>query len=97
MSDPYDPLDHLPDPAKRFKVLGYTRGVELYIEVMDDVTKQGVVMDFLSALRVAADINLEAARILEVVTSQMEQGTIPQFEKLIGEWGHHGEGTADKN
>ena len=97
MSDDYDPLDHLPDPEKRFQVLAYTRGVELYVEVMDATTKQGVAMPFVDALRVASEINAEAARMLEVVVSQMEQGTIPLFERLIAEWGPHGEGTAEQN
>jgi hypothetical protein len=44
-----NPLDHLPDPAKRFKVLAYTSGPEIYIEIMDDATKSGVVMPFLDA------------------------------------------------
>jgi hypothetical protein len=98
MSDEYNPLDHWPDPAKRFKVLAYTRrGVEIYVEVMDDTTKQGVMMPLIEALQVAADINLEVARLLDVVAHQMADGTIPEFERRIAEWGLHGEGTAEQN
>jgi hypothetical protein len=89
------PLDHLPNPSKRFKVLAYTRrGVEIYVEVMDGTTKQGVMMPLIEALQVAADINLEVARLLNVVADQMANGTIPEFERRVAEWGPHGEGTA---
>ena len=97
MGDDYNPLDHLPDPAKRFKVLAYTRGPEIYIEIMDDVTKTGVVMPFLDALGAASDINLEAVRISEVMATQMQGGTLPEWERLVAEWGRHGEGTAENN
>jgi hypothetical protein len=63
------------------------------------VRKTGVVMDFLSALRVAAEINLEleAVRTSEVVASQIEQGTVPVWRQFISDWGSHGEDVADKN
>jgi hypothetical protein len=41
MNDAYEPLQHLPDPAERYKVLAYTRGAEISSEIMDDVTKAG--------------------------------------------------------
>jgi hypothetical protein len=91
------PHDHLPDPAKRFKVLAYTNDLEIYVELMDDEMKTGVVMDVFSALRAAADINLEIARITEVVAAQVEDGTIPVWKQLLSEWGPHGEGTAENN
>jgi hypothetical protein len=93
----YNPIDHLPDPEKRFKVLAYTRGAEIYIEIIDDMRKTGVVMDLVSALRAAADINLEATRIMEVVVTQMEQGTIPMWKQFVSEWEPPGDDAADKN
>jgi hypothetical protein len=93
----YNPLDHLPDPEKRFKVLAYTRGAEIYIEIVDVVRKTGVVMDLVSALRAAADINLEATRIMDVMATQMEQGTIPLWKQFISEWEPPDEDVADKN
>jgi hypothetical protein len=77
----------LPDPAKRFKVLPYTRGAEISIEIMDDVTKSGSVMPFLDVLVAAADITLEAVRISEVMAKQMQGGTLPEWERLVAERG----------
>ena len=34
MNDEYNPLDHLPDPAKRCKVLAYTRGPMISVEIL---------------------------------------------------------------
>jgi hypothetical protein len=93
----HDPLDHLPDPAKRYKVLAFTRGAEVYVEILDDVTQTGVVMDLLAALQVAAEINLETTRIMAVLASQVEQGTLPVWKQFIAEWGPHGDGTAEQN
>jgi hypothetical protein len=92
-----NPLDHLPDPVKRYQVLALTRGAEVSVEILDDVRKTGVTMDVLSALRVAADINLEATRMMEVTASQVEQGTILVWKQMISEWGPHGERTAEQN
>jgi hypothetical protein len=91
------PPDHLPDPEQCFQVLAYTRGAEAYIKILDDVRKTGVMMDLLSALRAAAEINLEATRIMEVVASQIEQGTMPVWRTFISDWGPHGNGTAEQN
>jgi hypothetical protein len=64
-----DPLERLPDQAKRYRVLGVTRGTLIYVEIFDEVEKQGVVLTFPEALTVVADINLEIARIFgELVT-----------------------------
>jgi hypothetical protein len=98
-------VGHLPDPAQRYQVLAFTRGAKVSVEILDDVRKTGVAMDLLSALRVAADINLEALRIMEVLGTQLEeslgtsfeQGTLPVWKRLIAEWGSHGEGTAEQN
>ena len=96
MSDDH-PHDHLPDPAKRFKVLAYTNDLEIYVELMDDEMKTGVVMDGFSALGTAADITLEIARITDVVAAQAEDGTVPVWKHLLSERGPHGEGTAKNN
>ena len=45
MSDDYDPLEHLPDPDKRFRVFAYIQGSDIRIEVIDAVRKTGVGMD----------------------------------------------------
>ena len=81
----------------REELLAFTCGADVYVEILDDARKTGVVMDLLSALHVAADINLETARIMEVLASQLDQGTIPIWTKFIAEWGPHGEGTAEQN
>ena len=91
------PLDHLPDPAKRFTVLASTNDLEISVELMDDVMKTGVVMDGFSTLGTAADITLEIARITEVVASQVEDGTVPVWKQLLSERGPHGEVTAKNN
>ena len=98
MSTDYNPLDHLPDPSKRFQVVAILRrDTEVDIEIVDVVTKQGVVVPLLQALEIAADINLEAARIMRLIADQMTDGTLPEFERRIAEWGPHGEGTAEQN
>ena len=45
MSDDYDPLAHLPDPDKRFRVFANIQGSDIRIEVIDAVRKTGVGMD----------------------------------------------------
>jgi hypothetical protein len=91
------PLDHLPDPAKRFTVLASTNDLEISVELMDDVMKTGVVMDGFSALRAAADITREIAQITDVVAAQVEDGTVPVWKHLLSERGPHGEVTAENN
>jgi hypothetical protein len=42
-------------------------------------------------------INEQPGYALEGVLKQAKAGTLPEFERLILEWGPHGEGTAEKN
>jgi hypothetical protein len=94
----YNPLDHLPDPSKRYQALAILRdGVEVEVEIVDVERKQGVVLPFIAALQVAADINLEIARIMEVIADQVADGTFVAYQRLKSEWGPHGEGTAEQN
>jgi hypothetical protein len=67
MPDPLGPLAHVPDPNERFQVFGFVHGELPVIEVIDAVSRTGVVMDLLAALQVAADINREAIRLIESV------------------------------
>ena len=98
MSADSNPLDHLPDPSKRYQVLAILRhGVEIEVEIVDVETKHGVVLPFIEALQVAADINREIVRIMEVVADQVADGTLAAYQRLKFELGPHGEGTADKN
>ena len=98
MSADDTPLDHLPDPSKRFQVLAILRrDTDVDIEIVDVVTKQGIVVPLFQALEIAADINLEAARIMRLIADQMTDGTLPAFERRKVEWGPHGEGTAEQN
>jgi hypothetical protein len=94
-----DPLEHLPDQAKRYKVLGVTRGAEIYVEIFDEVEKQGVVLTFPEALTIAADINLEIARIFSELATHLdrEDGTNPEWERQITEWRKKGTGTEGLN
>lgn len=86
----------LPDPENRIQVLAVTRGLDVYVELIDDHTKQGVVMDIASALRAASDINREVARVIEQVAEQIEDGTVPVWEGNPLER-RHGQGAADLN
>ena len=88
MDDPLHRRTHVPDPAKRYRVLGVTRGAEISIEIFDDVEKRSVVLTFPEAMRVATDINLEIARIFPGLATHLdrEDGTIPEWERRISEW-----------
>jgi hypothetical protein len=94
-----DPLEHLPDPAKRYRVLAVTRGAELYVEIFDTVEQRGVVVPFPEALTVAAEINLEIARIFAELATHLDRddGTIPEWERQISEWKKQGKGTEGLN
>lgn len=46
MGEPPDPPTRVPDPTKRSRVLGVTRGAEVYVEIYDEVEKRGVVLTF---------------------------------------------------
>ena len=50
-----DPPTHDSDPAKRYRVLGVTRGAEIHVEIWDELTRTGVVVPFPEVLIVAAD------------------------------------------
>lgn len=60
-----DPLAHLPDPDKRYQVMGITRGEFAFIEILDNETKQGFVIDLVTALEVSSDITAEAVRVMD--------------------------------
>ena len=79
MDDPLGPPTHVPDPAKRYRVLGVTRGAEIYIEILDAVENRAVVLTFPEALTVAADITLEIARVFrELATHRCKPSPQPQ-------------------
>ena len=84
-------------PFKRYRTLAVTRGVEVFVEIVDEVTRQGVLVPFPEILTLGADINLELARICEVLGARMDQGTLPVWERSRSKWGPHGEGKAEHN
>jgi hypothetical protein len=51
----------------------------------------------LDAIKVAGDINQQLFHAIEAMFKRAQDGTVPEFERLISEWGRHGEGTAEKN
>ena len=83
--------------AKRYRALSVTRGVEVFVEIVDEVTRQGLLVPFPEILTLGADINLELARICEVLGARMDQGTLPVWERITSTWGPHGEGKAEHN
>jgi hypothetical protein len=93
----HDPLNRLLDPDRRSQVGGFLEGPGIFIQVLDTTTGQGVVMDVMSALEVASDINNEAVRLFELMAGELQHGTTPMWKRLFGGWGPHGEGTAEKN
>jgi hypothetical protein len=93
----HDPLNRLLDPDRRYQVGGFLEGPGIFIQLMDTTTGQGVVMDVMSALEVASDINNEAVRLFELMAGELQQGTTPMWKRLFGGWGPRGEGTAEKN
>jgi len=93
----HDPLSRLLDPDRRYQVGGFLEGLGILIQVEDITTGQVVVMDVMSALEVASDINNEAVRLFELMAGELQQGTTPMWKRLFGGWGPHGEGTAEKN
>jgi hypothetical protein len=93
----YDPLADIPDPNDRFQVFAYTRGVDLWVEISDKATGVTLTIPMLDALKIAANINQQVVYALEGLFKRAEGGTLPEFERLISEWGPHGEGTAEKN
>ena len=99
MDDPLDPPTHAPDPAKRYTVLGFTRGAQIYIEIFDEVEKRSLVVPFPEALTLAADINLAVAHVFSELAAYLdrEDGTIPGWERQISEWKKKGTGTEGLN
>jgi hypothetical protein len=88
---------NFPDASNRFQVYGFRKGANALIEVIDDTTKTGVLMDPLSAMDVAASIITELKRVMLEVVDEMDGGTVPEWNRFIGELGPHGEGTAERN
>ena len=84
---------------KRYRVLGVTRGAEVYVEIWDEVEKRGVVLTYPEALTVAAEINLEIVRIFKELVSHLDRddGTVPEWERQISEWRKKGTGTDGLN
>jgi hypothetical protein len=97
VTDPYDPLAHVPDPDDPVQVFAYRRGAEIFVEIRAKDAKDGLTIPWLDALKVAADINEQVRFAVEGFLSQVQDGTIPEFERRLNEWGPHGEGTAEQN
>jgi hypothetical protein len=76
--DAPDPLAHLPDPDKRYQVFAVIRGGVLFVEVADVETKTGFVLDVVTALEVASDINAEIARVFVQHTDQTKGWIDPE-------------------
>jgi hypothetical protein len=97
MSADYDPLAHVPDPNERFQVFAYTRNLQIYVEISDTHAGTALTIPMLDALKVAGNINQQLVYALEGLFKRAEGGTLPEFERLISEWGPHGEATAEQN
>jgi hypothetical protein len=99
MNDPGEPSALPSEVRKRYRVLGVTRGAEIHLEIWDELTKTGVVVPFPEALTVAANINLEIARIFDEMATHLDQdnGTVPEWERHISEWKKRNKGADGLN
>ena len=99
MDEPGEPSAVPAEVRKRYRVLAVTRGAEIHVEIWDELTKTGVVVPYPEALTVAAEINLEIARIFEELASHLDEadGTIPEWERQISEWRKKGTGAEGQN
>jgi hypothetical protein len=77
MDEPREPSALSSEVRKRYRVPGVTRGAEINIEIWDEVEKRGVVLTYPEALTVAADINLEIARVFQELVSHLDQMMAP--------------------
>jgi hypothetical protein len=93
----YDPLAHVPDPNDPIQVFAYRRGVEIYVEIREKDSTTGLTIPWLLAMKVPSQINEQLLYAIEGVLIETRDGTVPEFERLIDEWGPHGEGTAEQN
>jgi hypothetical protein len=93
----FDPLAHVPDPNDPIQVFAYRHGIEVYVEIRAKDATTGLTIPWMLALDVAAKINQQVLYAIDGVLSQVQDGTIPEFERLIEELGPHGEGTAELN
>lgn len=89
-----DPRTHDLDPAKRYRVLGVSRGAEISVEIDDAVEQRGVVLTYPEALIVGADITLEIAQVFQELATHLDQedGTLPEWERHRSEWRKKGTG-----
>ena len=97
MPSDYDPLAHVPDPHDPIQVFAYRHGAEILVEIRAKDAKNGLTVPWTEALRVAANINQQIFYALEGFVQQVNEGTIPEFDRLTDQWGPHGEGTAEQN
>jgi hypothetical protein len=77
MDEPREPSALSSEVRKRYRVPGVTRGAEIIIEIWDEVEKRDVVLTYPEALTVAADINLEIARVFQELVSHLDQMMAP--------------------
>ncbi len=96
-STDYDPLAHVPDPTDPIQVFAYRRGVEIFVEIREKDSADGLTIPWMEALKVASRINEQVIHAVEGFFRQAQDGTIPEFERRISELGPHGEGTAEQN
>ena len=97
MTDTYDPLAHVPDPNDPIQVFAYRRGAEIFVEIRAKDATDGLTIPWMDALRVASQINQQVIYAVEGLLTQVQDGTIAEFERRLNDWGPHGEGTADQN
>ena len=84
VSDESNPLDHLPDPKTRSQVLAVPRGREIHLQLREEATKTGLLSrDPRSARHLAAEITAAVVRSSQVMASQVAQGTLPRWQRLI--------------
>ena len=73
MEGPPDPLAHLPDPDQRFQVFGFARGLNVWVQILDSETGQGMVLDMVTAMEVVRDINSEMVRVLGEIHDEFQR------------------------
>lgn len=80
----FDPLAHVPDPDQRYQVFAFMHGGAPFVQIADVESKTGVIVDLLSALEVARDINDQVVHLLERLGH--EQGAMIEPEADGARW-----------
>lgn len=69
---PADPLANVPDPDERFQVFGFLQGSLPFVEIVDRETGQGLIVDAVSALKIARDLNGQVLSVIEQMATRAD-------------------------